>query len=292
MHRALEPVHHAYCPARNLRLDIEPCGARSGHAPHHLPPALGQKIVLQQGERQRPAACRGHIAQHRKFAVEFVEIGDELHYALACLPHRARNRLEFMRGGAKARHSLAFARAMDHSARGRESKSAGCHGFFGQRRHRGDIRVRSGFPARATFAHYEHAKRPMRDLGAEVHDARRAFQRIEEFRKAFPFPLHPFRQHRAGNIFDTFHQFDHPLALMLVRRRKAHAAVAHDRGRHAVPGGWGHVRIPACLAVVVCVDIDPAGRDEQSRGVDLALARTDLAYFGDASCADRHIAAE
>ena len=55
-------------------------------------------------------------------------------------------------------------------------------------------------------------------------------------------------------------------------RREADPAVAHDGGGDAVVGRRRHLRIPDRLAVVVGVDVDPAGCHEGTVGVDLAAA--------------------
>ena len=49
-------------------------------------------------------------------------------------------------------------------------------------------------------------------------------------------------------------------------------AVAHDHGAHPVPTGWGDERVPRDLGVVVGVDVDEAGRQQQPVGVDAATS--------------------
>ena len=104
----------------------------------------------------------------------------------------------------------------------------------------------------------------MRNLSANVHDSGRLGHGIKVLRKGLPFPLHAFRKNRAGDIFHAFHELHHPLSLMGVGRRKANATIAHDCGGDAMPRRGRHVGIPADLAVVMRVDINPARRDQQA----------------------------
>src|SRR5581483_8095157 len=70
-------------------------------------------------------------------------------------------------------------------------------------------------------------------------------------------------------------------------------AVAHDDGRHAVPARRRQLRIPAHLAVVVGVDVDPTGRENEPAGVDLTPpALVDGADGTDPRAVDGDVAAE
>ncbi len=75
--------------------------------------------------------------------------------------------------------------------------------------------------------------------------------------------------------------------------READAAIAHhDRG-DAMPGRWREFSVPGRLTVIVGVDVDEAGRDEEAARVDLILAgRCDLADGGDDAVVDGDIALE
>ena len=74
-------------------------------------------------------------------------------------------------------------------------------------------------------------------------------------------------------------------------RREADAAVAHDDRGDAVPARRREQRIPADLAVVVGVDVDEAGRDQQPVGVDRAPGRSagQIADLGDDAVVDRDV---
>ena len=90
-----------------------------------------------------------------------------------------------------------------------------------------------------------------------------------------------------------FHQLDQELVVRRAHRREADAAVAHDRRRDAVPAEGRQQRVPGGLAVVVGVDVDPAGGDDHARRVDLAPGGAEgLADRDDAVAIDRDVADE
>ena len=100
------------------------------------------------------------------------------------------------------------------------------------------------------------------------------FQRIEILRKTLPGEIDAFGQHRLGNIFDAFHQVNQKTFRTGPHRREADTAIAEHGSRHAMPGGGREIGIPCRLAVVMSMNIDPARREQQTFGVDFALART------------------
>jgi hypothetical protein len=57
---------------------------------------------------------------------------------------------------------------------------------------------------------------------------------------------------------------------------KSDAAVAHHHGGDAVPRRGREVGIPRRLAVVVGVDVDPAGCDQTTLGIDDACGGADV----------------
>ena len=120
-----------------------------------------------------------------------------------------------------------------------------------------------------------------------------ALQLVHELRKRFPFPVQARGQHRVGNLLDAFHQIHQRAAVLLLHRREADAAIAEHHRGDAVPARRRQQRIPHRLAVIMGVHVDPARRDHQARGVDLALAGALLAADrGDAAAGDRHVARE
>jgi hypothetical protein len=94
----------------------------------------------------------------------------------------------------------------------------------------------------------------------------------------------------AGNVLDPFHQLDQQIVIGAAHRREADAAVAHDRGGHAVVARRRHAVRPGGLTVVVGVDVDEAGRHQGARRVDLApRGAAHAADLDDASPRDRDI---
>ena len=133
----------------------------------------------------------------------------------------------------------------------------------------------------------------MSGLRGNVDGARPALELIHELRKRFPFPAQSGGQHRIGNLLDAFHQIHQRAAMLFFHRRKADAAIAEHHRGNAVPARRREQRIPHRLAVVMGVHVDPAGRDHEARGVDLALAGALLAADrGDAAACDRDVAGE
>ena len=96
----------------------------------------------------------------------------------------------------------------------------------------------------------------------------------------------------AGDVFHALHQLHQSLPVPGLHGRKAHAAVAHHRGGHAVPAGRLQVAVPGGLAVVVGVDVDETRRHQQAACVDLLAATAGHAAHGDDHAAvHRHVGA-
>ncbi len=108
----------------------------------------------------------------------------------------------------------------------------------------------------------------MGDIGADVHVILTRAQEIEKFGEGFPFPGNPLRHHHAGDILNPFHQTDEVVMIVRSAGRETDAAVAHDRGCHAMGGGGGEPLRPGGLRVIMRMDIDKAGRDQLAAGVD------------------------
>jgi hypothetical protein len=88
-----------------------------------------------------------------------------------------------------------------------------------------------------------------------------------------PLPLDALGQRGAGDVLDALHDLDEPLLATRLHRREPDAAVAEERGGHAVPARRREVRVPPRLAVEVPVHVDEAGRGEQAVGVEGATRR-------------------
>ena len=122
----------------------------------------------------------------------------------------------------------------------------------------------------------------MGELRAQVDVVGPPFDGVEVLAERFPRPLDPLVEHRARNVLHTLHQRNETVVRIGSHRCEAHAAVAHDGGRHAMPARRRHAGVPGGLPVVVRVDVDEPRSDQQPRGIDLLAAS-----LGDRSdCAD------
>ena len=196
------------------------------------------------------------------------------------------NRGQLILAGLQRRREIAGRGAVVEGARGGEAERAGAHGIACERGHRLVVLDRRGIAPRAALAHHIDAQA----LHAAV--ARRCPCRSSASTaspcnpESSPIPGNAGAQHRLRNILDAFHQFDQPAVIGRPARRKADAAIAHDRGGDAVLRGGRDVLAPGDLAVVMGVYVDKAGRDQFAPGVDLFLALAgNFSDFADAAAA-------
>ena len=98
-------------------------------------------------------------------------------------------------------------------------------------------------------------------------------ERVEELGEGLPRPRQPVDHHDAGDVLHAGHHVDEHVVVLGAARREADAAVAHHRGGDAVRRRRRHAVRPDGLAVVVGVQVDEAGRDQQAGRVDLARRR-------------------
>ena len=116
-------------------------------------------------------------------------------------------------------------------------------------------------------------------------------ERVEVLGEGLPLPVDALVQRGARDVLDAFHQLDEEVAPVGPHGGEADAAVAHDDGGDAVPARRRDLGIPRDLAVVVRVDVDPTGREEQAVAVELAMAAAVGVDVGDDVLAvDREIA--
>ena len=84
-----------------------------------------------------------------------------------------------------------------------------------------------------------------------------------------------------------------PIKIIRRGRRKADTAIAHHHCCDPVPRRRRHFRIPGRLAIIMGVDVDKAGRDDQPLGVNLLAPRSGNGAHGrDAATIDGDIAGE
>ncbi len=96
----------------------------------------------------------------------------------------------------------------------------------------------------------------------------RAVERVEVLGERLPAPVDALGERGAGDVLDAFHEADQPLLVTRANGGEPDAAVAGDHGGDPVPGRRLEQRVPRGLAVVVGVDVDEAGRDQQPGRVD------------------------
>ena len=161
-------------------------------------------------------------------------------------------------------------------------------------RHLRDVVGGGVLVARAALAHDVHAQRRVRQEGGDVHRVLAAVERVEVLGEGLPLPLDALVQRGAGDVLDALHQLDEAFLPAGAHRGEADAAVAGDDGGDTVAGRRVEDRVPGGLTVVVRVDVDEPGRDEQPGGVDdLGRVAVDvLADLDDHAALDRHIAHE
>ena len=93
-------------------------------------------------------------------------------------------------------------------------------------------------------------------------------ERVEVLGERLPAPVDALGERGAGDVLHALHQADEPLLVAGAHGREPDAAVAGDDGGDTVTRRRLEQRVPRGLAVVVRVDVDEAGRDEQPGGVD------------------------
>jgi len=222
--------------------------------------------------------------------VDVAEIRHPLQHARARFLQAFGNRHQFLVGGANGRREIPVAGAVRDGARGREADGACLDGLAHDGAHLGDFGVRRLLALRTALAHDVDAHGAMRHLHGDVDVVRALLDGVHVVAEAFPFPGEPLMQRGAGNILHAFHEADQPVVIGLPHGREADAAIAHDDGGGAVEGRRRHVAVPGHLAVIMGMDVDPAGRDEETRRFDfLAARRCDVADRDDDALVDGDI---
>ena len=240
----------------------------------HLAPRLGCVVVLGQPEADRAAGLRRELAHPGDLAFGRQQVlthhpgRSQLDDAGAELAEYATDTEELVLRGEGAGDRLAVDGRMQLGTRGREAERArpdpGAHDLG----HPRDVFRGRGLVAGAALTHHVRAHCPVRHLGRDIERSRHPVERVEVVGESLPAPLDALRERGAGDVLDALHQLDQPALATRAYRCEADTAVAHHDRRDAVPRRRGQQRIPADLAVVVSVDVDEAGGDQQSFGVD------------------------
>ena len=269
---------------RHLAADRQPVRIGSGDIVEHALPDGRPAVVLFDGDGHGTARKLDHAAQHREFLVRLLEIGNELQHAFLRLAHGAGNAVKLHGFGLQRRRGAALHILVLHRARGGKAERARVQRLDHDLRHLGGLRFARGLERGRAIAHHIGAHGGMRNLQAHIERERRGFHRIHIFGEALPVPLDAFGKRRTRNILDTFHQAEQPFALLRLAGRKAHAAIAHYGGRHAMEGRGLEIGVPGDLAVIMRMHIDEARRDDLAARVDFLRARArDLADLDDAA---------
>ena len=285
--------HNADRPARHLRRDRQALRAQLVDRFDDAAPALRVVVAVGEQEPDRPAGFARLLANPAQLELLIVEIAVHAERAGAGHAQSRADAEQLMVVGIARGDEFAGRRLVRIGARSGEAERARAQRFDGQLAHLGDIVGRRRLAGDGAVAHHIDASRQVRGLRANIDRSRPPLQFIHELRKRLPFPAQPGGQHRIGNFLDALHQIHQRAAMLFLHRRKADAAIAEHHRGDAVPARGRDQRVPHRLAVVMGVHVDPAGRDQEARGVDLALAGALLAAdAGDASARDRHIPGE
>jgi len=224
--------------------------------------------TLQARERHGPSRLLAELAHPGELVAFGCEIARDFEDSVAHLAQHATDAEYLVVFGVRARHDLAG---------GREAEGAGLEALLHELRHLLDVFGGGLLVLRPSLAHHVRADRTVGDLGGDVDGAGHLLQRVEILGEALPVPLDAFGQRGAGNVLDTLHQLDQVVLLARAHGCEADSAVPHDHRGDPVPSGRRQVRVPGGLSVIVGVDIDPSGRDEETCRIDLAppLAHVD-----------------
>ena len=174
----------------------------------------------------------------------------------------------------------------------REAAQPGVHALVQQALHLLPFRGRGGARLGRVEPHDVRHERGGRHVLDAVHALGRPVQRVEIFRDRLPVPFHAGFHGIVGNGFGAGHGQHRAFAERGFDRREPETAIAqHDRG-HAVPAGDGAPRVPADLGVVMRMQIDEPGCDDQPVGIDdrIGTAGRTPADPGDFSVLDPDVA--
>ena len=195
--------------------------------------------------------------------------------------------------GAVGGDQVAASGLVEREPRRGEPDRADLDRLLGERPHPVQILGRRGLAVGAASSHHIHPQRRVRQISGDVDVALSRLHRIEVLGERLPIPWQAVDHHHAGDVLHAGHHVDEDVVVLGATGREANAAVAHHRGRHAVRRRRRHAVGPDGLPVVMGMEIDKTGCDEESGRVDLAGSVPVHSADGrDDAVADRDIADE
>ena len=212
-----------------------------------------------------------------------------LHQTLA-LGHGARNLNQFGFMGKRPGNGPAVWQRVHRQAVDREARCASVYRLPHHLDHAAQL-VGCGLLFDGPLAHHIEAHRAVADQAGNVDAGLDFFDRIQVTAVVLPAPGQAGQDGVARNVLDGLHHAGQQFAVTRLAGRERHAAVAQQRGGHAVPADRCAVGVPADLRVEMGVDVDEAGRHGRALRVDLAVSpAVDLAHRGDDAVFDAQIA--
>ena len=272
----LQTEQHAERAAGDERHHFGTLCAPLGCCVHLATPPQRVLVVLQHDERGRETGllCHGADPVEFPFGDRIVIVGNDaghrdLEDATATITDGLRDGEELVVVGKRAGHGDSVAAEVTERARRGETERTGLHGLACESGHLGDIR-RCGLLVAPTalVAHHVCPERSVRKLDAHVHGPLPLAEDVHVLGETLPPPRHSLVEGRAGNVLDALHQPDEMVLTPLADGCEPDTAVAGDDGGDAVRCRRIQFAVPRHLAVVVGVDVDEAGRDDATRGVD------------------------
>ena len=277
---AIKRRQRANAARTNLRRDGQAIGNRAlRFVDHHLPVFLigieldervGQRAARDFGDLHdpvmlgKPCVAAGFVKQARADTTE----RDDLECALAGITHRLGHAEQFIIIGKGAGDMRTGAGEMFKQPRAGKANRACIHGFTHKGRHLRDIICRCRLMVDCTITHNEHPQWGVRNVASDVHRVFASRQPVEIIGEGLPIPVQSFIKDDAGDFLDSFHQLDQRLLMLGQHGGKTNAAIAANRGGHAMREAGVEPVVPQKLAVIMGVDVDKAGGDNRASGVD------------------------
>ena len=283
-----QAVQYACGTAGDLGADVHALLAGLLGDVEHLVALVGTRRGRHEGDGQ--AGLLHEALDPGPLVVVAEVVGDHLEDAVGQPLHGQAQGQHLVRAREGARNVDAVDVLVQQGPGGGEAQGAGGDAFPDNSGHLGDLAGVRLVVGVAAVAQDVGANRAVGHVDAHVDGPGLGLQGVEVFREGLPLPVDALGEGGAGDVLHPLHELDEEVLLARADRREADAAVAHDGGGHAVPAGGGHDGIPGGLAIVVGVDVHPAGGDDEPVGVDLAPGRAlDLANGDDAVALDSDV---